>query len=140
VEWSVCGTMCDVCWPSGGTCAVSGSSRDVRAPEISGGRSLRCQYGIYMCVCIYIFVYIYVYIYVCVCMCVYRYLGWPRTPLGHALRRMYIYMYIRLTPYIHTFYVCMYACIFFYVLYVGPPVTVFGLPVGQQARVNPRTG
>jgi len=42
----VCGTMCDVCWPSGGTCAVSGSSRDVRAPEMSGGRSLRCQYGI----------------------------------------------------------------------------------------------
>ena len=44
VEWSVCGTMCDVCWPSGSTCAVSGSSRDIRAPEMSG-RSLRCQYG-----------------------------------------------------------------------------------------------
>jgi len=45
--WSgLCGTMCDVCWPSGGTCAVSGSSRDVRAPEMSsGGRSLRCQHG-----------------------------------------------------------------------------------------------
>ena len=35
VEWSVCGTMCDMCWPSGGTCAVSGSSRGVRAPEMS---------------------------------------------------------------------------------------------------------
>ena len=69
VEWSVCGTMCDVCWPSGGTCAVSGSFRDVRAPEMSGGHSLRCQYGLYLCT--YIFVYIYIYIYIYIYMCVY---------------------------------------------------------------------
>ena len=46
--WSgLCAARCVMCvgQASGGTCAVSGSSRDVRAPEMSGERSLRCQYG-----------------------------------------------------------------------------------------------
>ena len=33
ILWAICGTMCDVCWPSGGICAVSGSSRDVRGTQ-----------------------------------------------------------------------------------------------------------
>jgi len=51
VEWSVCGTMCDVCWPSGGICAVSGSSRDVRGTQPSVS-----VWYIYTYMCIYTYI------------------------------------------------------------------------------------
>ena len=41
---------------------MSGSSRDVRAPEMSGGRRLRCQYGIYIYIYIQIYIHLYIYI------------------------------------------------------------------------------
>jgi len=53
IWWAMCGTMCDVCWPSGGICAVSGSSRDVRGIGVS---------MVYMY--IYIFIYLFIYLYI----------------------------------------------------------------------------
>ena len=93
----MCGTMCDVCWQSGGTCAVSGSSRDVRGTQPSVSVWFiyiymhTCMHT-YLSIYMYIYMSIYLYMYICIHMYMYTY----------AYVYICICIYIRVCIYVHT--------------------------------------